>query len=94
MSAVLPSEDLIKQGLADLDARNETVAGLLVCIGAPRLRRLGFELSTTLPKNPEEGLYDMLATVESMSFFSSKRIGSMKEVPRAQRAEVVLIHLD
>jgi hypothetical protein len=49
MEAVLPGEDLIQQGLADFDAGNETVAALLVCIGAPRLRRLGFELPIDLP---------------------------------------------
>ena len=61
MEAVLPGEDLIEQGIADLRSGKETIAALLVCIGAPRLRRLGLELPDSLPPNPEHRLYDLLA---------------------------------
>jgi len=44
MDAVLPGEDLIEAGLQDLREGRETIAALLVAIGAPRLKRLGVEL--------------------------------------------------
>ena len=42
----VPGEDLVRQGLADLRAGLETEAALLVSIGAPRLRRLGFDIAS------------------------------------------------
>ena len=53
MNSALPGAELIEAGLIDLREHRETVAALLVAIGAPRLRRLGFELPTTLPEDPE-----------------------------------------
>jgi hypothetical protein len=61
MNAVLPGEDLIEAGLSDLRENRETVASLLVAIGAPRLRRLGLKLPNQLPENPEHRLYNLLA---------------------------------
>ena len=61
MDAVLPGEDLIEAGLRDLHEGRETVEALLVAIGSPRLRRLGFVLPANLPRKPEHRLYDLLA---------------------------------
>src|SRR5438477_5027366 len=67
---VLPGEDLIEAGVRDLHNRRETIEALLVAIGAPRLRRLGIELPTTLPENPEHRLYDLLSKDEPDSAHS------------------------
>lgn len=61
MNAALPGGDLIDAGLQDLRGGRETIAALLVAIGAPRLRQLGVELPDQLPVNPEHRLYDLLA---------------------------------
>lgn len=60
----LPGEDLVTQGMADLAQGLETVPGLLVAIGAPRLRRLGFGLPAALPEVPEHRLYALLSETE------------------------------
>jgi hypothetical protein len=60
----LPGEDLVRQGVADLARGLETVPGLLVAIGAPRLRRLGFSLPEMLPVVPEHRLYELLSVSE------------------------------
>ncbi|MGH9602865.1 MAG: hypothetical protein ACRD24_10800 [Terriglobales bacterium] len=54
-------EDLVRQGLHDLAAGRESVASLLVVIGSPRLRRLGFSVPEKLPASPEHRLYELLA---------------------------------
>ena len=66
----LPANDLIVAGLKDLRSRRETVAALLVAIGAPKLRRLGLEIPQHLPPNPEHRLYDLLAASEPDSAHS------------------------
>ena len=61
---LLPGNDLITAGIRDLQDRRETIAALLVSIGAPRLRSLGLNIPDTLdPYNPspEHRLYDLLA---------------------------------
>src|SRR5260370_24005643 len=70
MNSALPGAELIEAGLIDLREQRETVAALLVAIGAPRLRRLGIELPTTLPDNPEHRLYELLAKDEPDSAHS------------------------
>lgn len=55
-SGDLPGADLISAGLEDLAHGRETVASLLISIGAPRLRREGIEVSHPLP-TPEIRLY-------------------------------------
>jgi hypothetical protein len=52
----LPGADLIARGLTDLDARRETAESLLVSIGAPRLRSLGYEVNSPFD-SPEHRLY-------------------------------------
>jgi hypothetical protein len=56
---LLPGEDLIAQGLADLASGAETIPSLLVSIGAPRLRRLGVDVSSAF-SHPEHRLYARL----------------------------------
>jgi hypothetical protein len=60
MSATdLPGGDIIAIGLDDLRSGAETVPALLVSIGAPRLRRLGFAIPRTITE-PEQRLYTLL----------------------------------
>lgn len=61
----LPGSDLIEAGLRDLQDRRETIASLLVSIGAPKLRSLGMDIPTIpapFASSPEHRLYDLLAT--------------------------------
>ena len=55
----LPGGDLIEQGVVDLSRGVQSVAALLVSIGAPRFRRLGFHIPDTIP-SPECQLYERL----------------------------------
>jgi hypothetical protein len=59
MSSALPGEDLIERGLADLGAGVDSVAALLVSIGAPRLSQLGYRLPRIIA-DPEHRLYERL----------------------------------
>lgn len=70
MHAGLPGAELIEAGLNDLREGRETIAALLVAIGAPRLRRIGVELPKDLPSNPEHRLYNLLAQDDSDSAHS------------------------
>jgi hypothetical protein len=65
----LPGADLIETGLADLERGDETVAALLVAIGAPRLRRLGFPVPDIIA-DPEERLYRLLARTDDATAHS------------------------
>jgi hypothetical protein len=56
----LPGASLVEEGFADLAGRTESVASLLVSIGAPRLRLLGLDVPEPFPA-PEERLYALLA---------------------------------
>jgi hypothetical protein len=56
----LPGAELVAAGIADLERGVESVESLLVSIGAPRLRRLGFEIRSPFP-SPEHRLYELLA---------------------------------
>lgn len=55
-----PGEDLINEGLADLNSGRETIASLLVSIGSPRLKRSGIVLPKLIFDNPEHRLYILL----------------------------------
>jgi len=57
----LPGADLVVAGLADLEQDVESVPSLLVQIGAPRLRTLGFEVPPSVVSSPEMRLYELLA---------------------------------
>ena len=69
VSDALPGADLIRRGLADLENGIESVPCLLVLIGAPRLRRLGFAVPDT-DFFPEDKLYARLADEDSDSAHS------------------------
>jgi hypothetical protein len=56
----LPGGDLIATGLDDLGQGRETIPSLLVSIGEPRLRRLGYAVPQGIPQ-PEQRLYALLA---------------------------------
>jgi hypothetical protein len=57
--ASLPGEELVEAGLRDLRDGVESVESLLVSIGAPRLRELGFPVEAPFPE-PELRLYERL----------------------------------
>jgi len=64
VSDALPGAELIRSGLNDLARGIESIPALLVLIGAPRLRRLGFDVPDT-PYFPEDRLYELLAKEDS-----------------------------
>jgi hypothetical protein len=64
----LPGGDLVAEGLRDLEAGQESIASLLVQIGAPRLRRLGFDVSDG--DRPEHRLYHQLAAADALTAHS------------------------
>ena len=66
----LPASELIASGIEDLAERRETIAALLVAIGAPKLQSLGLQIPTPLPANPEHRLYDLLSSAEPDSAHS------------------------
>jgi hypothetical protein len=55
----LPGSDLIAAGLEDLSRGVHSIPALLVSIGAPRLKRLGYQATNPIPE-PERRLYDLL----------------------------------
>ena len=57
----LPGGALVSQGLRDLARGENTVAALLVLVGAPRLRRLGLPVPETPIHEVEHVLYERLA---------------------------------
>jgi hypothetical protein len=56
----LPGADLVRRGVEDLDAGQESTESLLVSIGAPRLRSIGIRLPAPIA-SPEHKLYAHLA---------------------------------
>ena len=66
----LPGNDLIEMGVEDLRQQRQTIAALLVAIGAPKLRSLGLEIPENLPSSPEHCLYDLLSDSEPDSAHS------------------------
>lgn len=55
-----PGAELVERGLDDLARGVESIESLLVSVGAPRLRRLGFAVKEPFTE-PEERLYLLLA---------------------------------
>lgn len=55
----LPAEDLIETGLADLARGECSIPALLVSIGAPRLRQLGYHVPSPFDR-AEHRLYERL----------------------------------
>jgi hypothetical protein len=80
----LPAEDLIRAGLDDLSRGADTVAALLVSIGAPRLRRLGLAVPPPVP-SPEHRLYERLAR-EAPAAAHSRYNALIRELVSFERA--------
>ncbi|MGH9443945.1 MAG: hypothetical protein ACRD16_16900 [Thermoanaerobaculia bacterium] len=59
--SALPGGDFVEEGLRDLSRGATTISGLLVLIGAPRLRRLGYVVPPADEPDPERRLYETLA---------------------------------
>lgn len=55
----LPGRESIEQGMRDLTSGVESIPSLLVSIGAPRLRALGFDIPRAIP-DAEHRLYERL----------------------------------
>jgi hypothetical protein len=66
----LPGGELIREGLADAAAGRQTIASLLVAIGAPRLRRAGVSVPDLDVADPDHRLYELLAIDDSDSAHS------------------------
>ena len=89
MNPALPGEELIEAGVRDLREQRETVAALLVAIGAPRLRRLEVQLPDVLPDDPERRLYELLVRDEPDSAHSRYNALIRKLVSYERAAECV-----
>ena len=85
----MPAENLIESGARDLREGRESLAALLVAVGAPRLRRLGIELPFVLPDQPEHRLYELLAMDEPDSAHSRYNALIRKLVSYERAAECV-----
>jgi hypothetical protein len=84
----LPANDLITAGIVDLRDGRETIASLLVSIGAPRLRRLGMEIPdipSSLASHPEHRLYDLLS-LEGADSAHSKYNALIRKLVSFERA--------
>jgi hypothetical protein len=84
----LPASDLIETGLRDLREQRETIASLLVSIGAPKLRSLGLDIPDTVASfgpHPEHHLYDLLAT-ENADAAHSKYNALIRKLVSFERA--------
>ena len=62
----LPGGDLVAEGLRDAAAGRTSASALLVAIGAPRLRRLGYDAPLDVAA-PERRLYELLAREDAAS---------------------------
>lgn len=89
----LPGGDLLQIGLRDLSAGTISAPALLVAIGAPRLRRLGFALppAEQMPSHPEHRLYRLLSKQLGRGAHSSynaliRRLVSFERALEFQRA--------
>jgi hypothetical protein len=65
-----PGGELVRQGLDHLAEGRESEAALLVLIGAPRLRRLGFKVRESESGPPEHKLYALLSSSDPDSAHS------------------------
>lgn len=60
LASEIPGSELVEAGLRDLAAGRRTVPALIVSIGAPRLRQLGFEVMVPID-DADHALYLLLA---------------------------------
>ena len=89
VSDALPGADLIREGLRDLAAGMESIPSLLVLIGGPRLRRIGFVVPDDTADFPEDRLYAKLAEEDSDSAHSRYNALIRKLVSFERAAECV-----
>jgi len=88
----LPGAELVQRGLEDLVAGRDTQEALLVRIGAPRLRSLGFSIPPEPPEiSPELELYRRLeaegvATAHSRYNALVRRLVSFEDAAEGQQA--------
>jgi hypothetical protein len=88
ISDALPGADLIRASLRAIGNGVESIEALLVLVGAPRLRRLGFNVPDT-PYYPEDRLYAKLAAEDSDSAHSRYNALIRKLVSFERAAECV-----
>src|SRR6266516_4527608 len=89
----LPGEELVRKGIHDLERGVESPESLLVSIGAPRLRRLGFALPQPFG-SPEHRLYELLRSEYGDAAHSRynalvRRLVSYERAAPGSRARVV-----
>jgi len=65
-SSAIPGFELVDAGLRDLTEGRCSVAALVVSIGAPRLRQLGFDVTSPI-EDAEHALYELLAAEDADS---------------------------
>jgi hypothetical protein len=90
----LPGAELVLPGLRDIaEGRLETIEALLVMVGSPRLRRLGFDLPEVYPVLPEHALYQKLCEIHGESAHS--RYNSLgRRLVSFERALAMLIRME
>jgi hypothetical protein len=81
----LPASDLVSAGIVDLQNQRETIAALIVAIGAPKLRTLGLEIPSITLSNPEHRLYDLLS-LDGSDSAHSKYNALIRKLVSFQRA--------
>jgi len=86
----LPGGDLVAQGLDDLDRGVESIAALLVSIGAPRLRRLMPDRTIDGIDSPEHRLYLNLRSRDPSTAHSRYNALVRRLVSYERAAECVL----
>lgn len=65
----LPGAEIVRQGLKDHAARQETVPALLVAIAGARLRRLGLPVAPCVWEEAELRLYRLLCADDARSAY-------------------------
>lgn len=65
-----PGEDIITEGIADLQKGRETIPALLVSIGAERLRNTGIAIPSQTIASPEHRLYEVLRSDDAAAAHS------------------------
>lgn len=66
LASVIPGSDLVEAGVHDLGEGRCSIPALLVSIGAPRLRQLGFEVTSPI-EDADHALYELLAAEDADS---------------------------
>ena len=87
----LPGAELVSKGLKDFDQKKRTAESLLLLIGAPRLRQIGFSIPiSNEPDGPELALYRLLLKkkeIDAYSLYNSyiRRLISFEQAMEARR---------